>query len=238
MTYGCFVEFPNDLSGLAPTKYLSDEFMSEVVGLYQEAQSVMAKVRVEGGEREGGGRRRKGGAREEKGREQGAREREEEEKLRTGRKGRKGGRREEEKGGKGGSRIRVEKGREVESKGQREIGGMKGSKEGGRMGGGKEGKESVRKRRCREARRITNFHATGYVSLLWCYSQVLEVDQERGRFLLSLRPSHLRLVHCLAGEEGEVRERLATRLQGVSGGEGCRPTGHGYCNRSDANGYS
>jgi len=43
---------------------------------------------------------------------------------------------------------------------------------------------------------------------------VLEVDQERGRFLLSLRPSHLRLVHRVAGEEGEVREKLAMRLQG------------------------
>lgn len=43
---------------------------------------------------------------------------------------------------------------------------------------------------------------------------MLEVDQERGRFLLSLRPSHLRLVHRVAGEEGEVREKLAMRLQG------------------------
>lgn len=52
------------------------------------------------------------------------------------------------------------------------------------------------------------------VPLLWCCFQVLEVDQERGRFLLSLRPSHLRLVHRVAGEEGEVREKLAMRLQG------------------------
>ena len=54
-----------------------------------------------------------------------------------------------------------------------------------------------------------------HVSLfLWCCFQVLEVDQERGRFLLSLRPSHLRLVHRVADEEGEVREKLAMRLQG------------------------
>lgn len=51
MAYGCFVELPNNLSGLAPTKYLSDEFMSEASGLYQEAQSVMAKVREGGRER-------------------------------------------------------------------------------------------------------------------------------------------------------------------------------------------
>lgn len=40
------------------------------------------------------------------------------------------------------------------------------------------------------------------------------MDEERGRFLLSLRPSHLRLVHRLSGEEEEVRKTLATRLQG------------------------
>ena len=41
---------------------------------------------------------------------------------------------------------------------------------------------------------------------------MLEVDEERGRFLLSLRPSHL--VHCLTGGEEEVRKTLAARLQG------------------------
>ena len=40
------------------------------------------------------------------------------------------------------------------------------------------------------------------------------MDEERGRFLLSLRPSHLRLVHCLTGGEEEVRKTLAARLQG------------------------
>lgn len=58
MPYGCFVEFPYNLSGLAPTKYLSDELLSDASGVYQEAQSVMAKViyrdGVGGGEEEGG----------------------------------------------------------------------------------------------------------------------------------------------------------------------------------------
>ena len=44
MPYGCFVEFPHHMSGLAPTKYLSDEFLSNAAGLYQEMQSVRAKV--------------------------------------------------------------------------------------------------------------------------------------------------------------------------------------------------
>ena len=51
MPYGCFVEFPYNLSGLAPTKYLSDELLSDASGVYQEAQSVMAKVIY----RDGGG---------------------------------------------------------------------------------------------------------------------------------------------------------------------------------------
>ena len=38
------MEFPYNLSGLAPTKYLSDELLSDASGVYQEAQSVMAKV--------------------------------------------------------------------------------------------------------------------------------------------------------------------------------------------------
>ena len=66
MPYGCFVEFPHNLSGLAPTKYLSDELLSDASGVYQEGQSVMAKVNVhwEGRRRrrgEGGGEGRGGG---------------------------------------------------------------------------------------------------------------------------------------------------------------------------------
>ena len=44
MPYGCFVEFPHNLSGLAPSKYLTDEFISDPMGLYKETQSVQAKV--------------------------------------------------------------------------------------------------------------------------------------------------------------------------------------------------
>ena len=90
MPYGCFVEFPHNLSGLAPTKYLSDELLSDASGVYQDGQSVMAKVNVhwEGrgkergrrGERgRGEGRRDRGreGQREEEGREGREKEREE-----------------------------------------------------------------------------------------------------------------------------------------------------------------
>ena len=66
MPYGCFVEFPHNLSGLAPTKYLSDELLSDASGVYQEGQSVMAKVNVHwegrrGRRGEGGGEGRGGG---------------------------------------------------------------------------------------------------------------------------------------------------------------------------------
>ena len=44
MPYGCFIEFPHQLSGLAPTKYLTDEFVSGPAGLYQEMQTVWCKV--------------------------------------------------------------------------------------------------------------------------------------------------------------------------------------------------
>ena len=44
MPYGCFIEFPHQLSGLAPTKYLTDEFVSGPAGLYQEMQTVWSKV--------------------------------------------------------------------------------------------------------------------------------------------------------------------------------------------------
>lgn len=44
MSYGCFVEFPHNLSALAPTKYLQDEFTSDPSQVYQEGQTVFAKV--------------------------------------------------------------------------------------------------------------------------------------------------------------------------------------------------
>lgn len=44
MPYGCFVEFPHNLSGLAPTKYFTDEFLSDPASTYREMQSVRAKV--------------------------------------------------------------------------------------------------------------------------------------------------------------------------------------------------
>ena len=46
MSYGCFVELPHHLSGLAPSKYLADEFVSDGAGLYRDMQSVYAKVRT------------------------------------------------------------------------------------------------------------------------------------------------------------------------------------------------
>lgn len=42
--YGCFVDFPHQLTGLAPIKYLSDQFVSQPSEVYQETQSVLAKV--------------------------------------------------------------------------------------------------------------------------------------------------------------------------------------------------
>ncbi len=44
MPYGCFIEFPHNLTGLAPTKYLTNEFVSSPNGLYQENQTVWSKV--------------------------------------------------------------------------------------------------------------------------------------------------------------------------------------------------
>ena len=44
MSYGCFVEFPHNLSALAPTKYLQDEFTSDPSQVYQYGQTVFAKV--------------------------------------------------------------------------------------------------------------------------------------------------------------------------------------------------
>jgi hypothetical protein len=44
--YGCFVDFPHQLSGLAPLKYLSDQYVSRPSEVYQEMQTVWAKVRV------------------------------------------------------------------------------------------------------------------------------------------------------------------------------------------------
>ncbi len=45
MPYGCFVEFPHNLSGLAPSKHITDEFLPDPVGLFQDMQTVVAKVR-------------------------------------------------------------------------------------------------------------------------------------------------------------------------------------------------
>ena len=45
MPYGCFVEFPCGISGLAPLKFLTDEFISSPTGIYEESQTVWAKVR-------------------------------------------------------------------------------------------------------------------------------------------------------------------------------------------------
>ena len=44
MPYGCFVEFPCGISGLAPLKFLTDEFLSSPTGVYEESQTVWAKV--------------------------------------------------------------------------------------------------------------------------------------------------------------------------------------------------
>ena len=44
MDYGCFVEFPHGISGLAPLKFLTDEFISSPAGIYEEMQTVWAKV--------------------------------------------------------------------------------------------------------------------------------------------------------------------------------------------------
>ena len=43
-SFGCFVEFPHQLSGLAHLKFLTDQFVSQPVDVYQETQTVWAKV--------------------------------------------------------------------------------------------------------------------------------------------------------------------------------------------------
>lgn len=43
-SYGCFVEFLHQLSGLAHLKYLTDQFVPQASGVYQETQTVLAKV--------------------------------------------------------------------------------------------------------------------------------------------------------------------------------------------------
>lgn len=43
-SYGVFIEFPNGLVGLAPLKYLSDEYITDTVGVYGDRQTVFAKV--------------------------------------------------------------------------------------------------------------------------------------------------------------------------------------------------
>ena len=44
MPYGCFVEFPHGISGLAPLKFLTDQFISSPTGVYGEMQTVLTKV--------------------------------------------------------------------------------------------------------------------------------------------------------------------------------------------------
>lgn len=46
-TYGCFVDFLHQLSGLAHLKDLTDQFVSQPSGVYQETQTVWAKVSIE-----------------------------------------------------------------------------------------------------------------------------------------------------------------------------------------------
>ena len=69
------MEFPHNLSGLAPTKYLSDELLSDASGVYQDGQSVMAKVMYtgRGGGRRGEGRRERGRGKRKGGRDGGKR---------------------------------------------------------------------------------------------------------------------------------------------------------------------
>lgn len=43
--YGCFVDFPHQLTGLAHLKHLSDQFVSRPSEVYQETQTVWTKVR-------------------------------------------------------------------------------------------------------------------------------------------------------------------------------------------------
>lgn len=44
MSYGCFVEFPHGLIGLAPNKYLRDEFTLDPAQFFQQGQTVLARV--------------------------------------------------------------------------------------------------------------------------------------------------------------------------------------------------
>lgn len=43
-SYGCFVDFPHQLTGLAHLKYLTDQFVSHASEVYQEGQTVLTKV--------------------------------------------------------------------------------------------------------------------------------------------------------------------------------------------------
>lgn len=45
-SYGSFVLFSHSLVGLAPTKYIADEFVSEGSDVFKEWQTVVAKVRI------------------------------------------------------------------------------------------------------------------------------------------------------------------------------------------------
>ena len=44
--YGCFVQFPNSLTGLSPVRYLKDEFISDTAGAFKDMTTVLAKVRL------------------------------------------------------------------------------------------------------------------------------------------------------------------------------------------------
>lgn len=43
-SYGSFVQFPHGLSGLAPIKYIKDEFISDGSSVFAKWQTVLAKV--------------------------------------------------------------------------------------------------------------------------------------------------------------------------------------------------
>jgi rRNA biogenesis protein RRP5 len=51
-SYGCFIEFPNGLIGLAPIRLLSDDFISDAAGIYKPMQTVIAKVHDQDEEKE------------------------------------------------------------------------------------------------------------------------------------------------------------------------------------------
>ena len=44
-SYGSFVQLPHGLVGLAPIKYLKDEFISDATSVFRDMQTVLAKVK-------------------------------------------------------------------------------------------------------------------------------------------------------------------------------------------------